>query len=278
MKIEFKKIVFLCCAASLMVMSACNREKKNDDNPDAEDVTAAQEMAIAEQLFGELKNIADQGESGSLNSYKNGVAAFADCATVYTSQVQKIITIDFGNTNCLCKDLRLRRGMLDITYTGNNYWDSGSVATITPTNYHVNDYKLSGSKVITNLNHLSDNQPAWSIVVNGTLTKPNAGGSFGWTSNRTHTWLAGKTTPLNWTDDEWQVEGTATLTSSSADEWNLEILTPLHRALACRYIDKGVIEISRLGLTNRFVDYGNGTCDDDAVYRVNGVDYPFKLK
>ncbi|HCS22024.1 MAG TPA: hypothetical protein DIW47_15955 [Bacteroidetes bacterium] len=256
------------------MFSACNRQEDPNDNPDAADVTAAQEMTIAEQLFGELKNMADEGESGSLGSYKNG----AGCATVTHDQGQKKITIDFGSSNCLCKDLRLRRGMLEVTYTGNNYWDSGSVATIIPTNYYVNEYKLSGSKTITNLNHLSDNQPSWSIVVNGTVTKPNAGGSFGWTSDRTHTWLAGKTTPFNWTDDEWQVLGNATLTTSTADEWNLNIILPLHRLMSCRYIDKGTIEIKRLGLSDRYVDYGDGTCDDDAVYIVNGVNYPFKLK
>ncbi|MHB1278592.1 MAG: hypothetical protein ACYC1Q_09340 [Bacteroidia bacterium] len=278
MKIDLKKIAFLLYAASIAMFSACNRQDEPNDNPDAADVTAAQEMTIAEQLFGELKNISDQGESGTLTSYKNGMAAFADCATVTVDQPNKKVTIDFGTTDCLCKDLRLRRGVLEVTYTGNNYWDSGSVATIIPTNYFVNEYKLTGSKVITNLNHLSDNQPAWSIVVNGTVTKPNAGGSFGWTSNRTHTWLAGKTTPLNWADDEWLVEGNATLTTSTADEWNLNILLPLHRLMSCRYIDKGTIEIKRLGLSDRYVDYGDGTCNDDAVYIVNGVNYPFKLK
>lgn len=279
MKIVFKNSLLFCFSASIILLNSCRPEEDIEDKTDAGDIVAAQEMTIADQLFGEMKNIADQGESGTLNSYKNGQPAFADCATVTVSQPQKKVIIDFGTVNCVCKDLRLRRGVLEITFTGNNYWDSGSVATIVPTNYFVNDHQLIGSKVITNLNNVSDNDPAWNIVVNGTVIKPNGGGSFQWESDRVHTWTTGNTTPFNWVDDEWSVEGSATLTASTAVEWNLTIMTPLHRALSCRWLDKGLLRIKRTGLvTDRFVDYGNGTCDDDAVYTANGIDYPFKLK
>src|SRR5690606_38748562 len=138
-----KNMGLLLLALAFGSLSSCRKDEDKEEKPGFDDLTAGQEMAIADGLFGELKDIADQGESGSLNSYKNGGMAFASCATISLNQQNKQFTIDFGTSNCLCRDLRMRRGILEVTYT-KNYWDSGNVITITPKNYYVNDYQVVG--------------------------------------------------------------------------------------------------------------------------------------
>ncbi|TNE78198.1 MAG: hypothetical protein EP332_15085 [Bacteroidetes bacterium] len=260
----------------LLALNACKKDADPEPDTNAGDAEAAQEIAIAEQLFGDMKNIADEAESGSVSSFKNGMS-FASCATVTLNQAQKQITVDFGTSNCLCRDLRNRRGVLNVTYT-TNYWDSGNVVTITPQNYYVNDYGITGTKTLTNLGNDANGNPHWSVAVSGQITKPNNGGTFSWTSSRVNTWSAGSSTPQDWTDDAWTVTGSSTLTSSSQIQWTLNITKALHRAMNCPWIDEGTLTLDRTGVQTRTLDYGAGACDNDATLSVVGLSIPIKLK
>lgn len=261
----------------LGLFSACGKKdatqppQQNNDG----DLLMGQEMTLSEQHFGDLKSIADQAESGSLSSFKNG-AGFAACAMVTHDQNLKKITVDFGTTNCLCKDMRLRRGKLEITYT-KTYWDSGNVVTITPVNYFVNEYGLSGTHSLTNMGTDANSNPYWAVTVQGTITKPNNGGTVGWSSSRTLTWAEGSSTPLNWLDDAWQVDGTATLTTSSNVVYTLYVQKSLYRKTICPYISEGMLEISSTGIIPRVIDYGNGDCDNDATLTIGTLVIPFKM-
>ena len=59
---------------------------------------------------------------------------------------------------------------------------------------------------------------------------------------------------------------------------NIPQATPLVKHKACQYIDKGILELTPEGFKTRTVDFGNGTCDDDATFTVNGSTVAFKLK
>lgn len=275
MKIRFLNLAMVCLLGGVAFTSSC-RKDKTEDEPKASDSEAAQEMTLADQFFSDLKNISDEAESGSTSSFKNGMS-FASCATVNLDKANKKITVDFGSSNCLCRDLRLRRGVLNISYTA-NYWDSGNVITIVPQDYYVNDHKLDGTKKITNLGLDANNNPHWKVEVNGQVIKANNGGTIGWNCIRTSTWANGSSTPINWTDDEWVVDGTARLTTTSQVVWDIDITKSLHRAMSCYYIDEGTVEFNTAGLATRTVDYGNGACDNDATYSVSGVTIPFKLR
>ncbi len=47
---------------------------------------------------------------------------------------------------------------------------------------------------------------------------------------------------------------------------------------ACPFIDKGILELTPDGFKTRTVDFGDGTCDDNATFTVNGSTVAFKLK
>ncbi len=53
---------------------------------------------------------------------------FGNCATIEfdIESNPKKVTIDFGETNCLCEDNRYRKGKIIVEYTG-NYYEEGSV-------------------------------------------------------------------------------------------------------------------------------------------------------
>jgi hypothetical protein len=59
---------------------------------------------------------------------------------------------------------------------------------------------------------------------------------------------------------------------------NIPQASPLIKHKACQYIDKGVLTLTPEGFRERTVDFGGGTCDDDATFTVNGNTVAFKLK
>jgi len=59
---------------------------------------------------------------------------------------------------------------------------------------------------------------------------------------------------------------------------NIPNTSPLIKHKLCQFIDKGILELTPEGFKTRTVDFGNGNCDDDATFTVNGSTVAFKLK
>jgi hypothetical protein len=50
-------------------------------------------------------------------------------------------------------------------------------------------------------------------------------------------------------------------------------------ALGCRrHFTQGVLEHSPSGKATRYINYGNGACDDQAVVTINGTSYTITLQ
>ncbi|MDP1802607.1 MAG: hypothetical protein Q8L81_14700 [Bacteroidota bacterium] len=113
-------------------------------------------------------------------------------------------------------------------------------------------------------------------LINGVCSSPN------WTIkyrfDRTFTNYA-KGNPVG-TDPFVEVFGTANGVNrvGKAFEVNIPQASPLIKHKNCQYIDKGILELTPEGFKTRTVDFGNGTCDDDATFTVNGSTVAFKLK
>ena len=74
-------------------------------------------------------------------------------------------------------------------------------------------------------------------------------------------------------DDQYSITGSGSGTAANGDQFNATIQTPLIRNLApgCRgHFTQGTVLIQRTGRPDRLVDFGNGSCDDQAVVTING--------
>ena len=102
--------------------------------------------SAAENLFADMKKVVeeaadDEGQSGKKASYTFGSCASVSTTPAWTSPTfPKIMEIDFGPTNCFGANGVNRRGKLVITLT-DHFRDSGSVLTVQPQNYFINDIK-----------------------------------------------------------------------------------------------------------------------------------------
>ena len=112
-------------------------------------------------------------------------------------------------------------------------------------------------------------------IINGVCT-----GGTGWTikysSNKTIT-MNNNGTPLVFVDDFTTVSGTSNGTNREGRNFSVTI-NSIIKPLNCKWITSGSLDLTPEGLSKRTVDYGNGACDDDATYTVNGQTIAFKLK
>jgi hypothetical protein len=186
-----------------------------------------------------------------------------------------VITIDFGPVNCLGNDGHYRRGQIIITYSG-GYWQTGSVKTTSFNGFYIDNKNITGTRTVTNNGMDSNGNYNWSIdLVNFTITHPN-GDYHTRNSARLRTLIAGYGTPTPW-DDVYLITGSASQSNSNGNSSTTIITNTLRREVACHWIVMGTLDITPASLPTRTLDYGSGTCDNQATVTVNGVIHTITL-
>ncbi len=269
-------LVLTIVMAALFMFSSCKKTENDSD------FGATQDDAFAEATFDNVTNIADEAytlsTSGNLKS-SDGWIFLSECATITldTTVFPRVLTIDFGDTNCLGNDGRYRRGKILISFTG-RYWHPGTIITTTFDEYYVNDNQVEGTKVITNNGFNDSGNMNWDISVNGLITLANGGGTISWVSQRNREWIEGISTPNNRWDNIYLITGQATGQRANGLHWTRQITSPLRIELACRFIVSGTVEINPEGKPVRILDFGDGSCDNEATVTVNGNTYTIYLR
>ena len=252
--------------------SSCRKSVRDEDN----DTKAAQDFALADVAFNDVSNLLTEvmvNESGLRATNLN-----LGCATVTvdTLAFPMTVTIDFGATNCLGGDGRNRRGIINATFTG-KYRDSLSVITITPSNYYLNDYKIEGTKVVTNKGHNSNGNLWYTVVItNAMITAADGSWNISFESNRTREWIGGESTAIL-SDDIYEISGTMDGVSRTGNHFVGSTITPVRLELSCPWIVSGVIEVKPDNVSPRVINFGTGSCDNAATVTVNGNIYNVEM-
>jgi hypothetical protein len=94
---------------------------------------------------------------------------------------------------------------------------------------------------------------------------------------RVRTWTTGYSTPMNISDDEYSITGTASGINRRGNEYVHTITSPLIAKMNCRWIVQGIIEFV-VNSQTAVLDYGEGECDRIATLTVNGNTYTINLR
>ena len=278
-------------AASVLTLSACKRESNSGNGTPAngdDNGGYASDAAKMENNSNDVVSIADAANTGStvnLRTTATTATTIGTCAhitsdsTVSGGVTTRVLTIDFGTTDCVCVDSKSRRGAIVVTYTG-AYKDSGSVRTITYSNYYVNDNHISGSKTVTNKGKNTSGQVYYTVNVNDSLTT-TTDSVITWTGSRIRTWSAGYLTPER-TDDVYLISDAGstgtTLRRANGHTFTFSITTPLQVALDCPYVEAGILTITGSSITgSRILNFGTGDCDNRADLTIGGTTYHILL-
>ncbi|HPR58363.1 MAG TPA: hypothetical protein PK915_08340 [Bacteroidales bacterium] len=138
----------------LIILISITSCKKEQNDSDLQEQTLAVDETIAETTFEEISEIGNQAYKLSVENLKSSDDLgdrLGDCVTITldTTVMPHVLTIDFGEENCLCRDGKWRRGKIIVTFTG-HFHQTGAVITHTLDNYYVNDnwYRVQRSKPI----------------------------------------------------------------------------------------------------------------------------------
>ena len=277
-----KKVNLILGLIAFIGFAVMTTSCKKDNDLQLEDKNLSQDDAYAESTFENVSDMADEAydmKTGvQLKSTEWKKIFLSDCATVTldTTVFPRVLTIDFGEENCLCNDGKYRRGKIIITFTG-RYREPGTVITHGFENYYVNDKSIDGTKVVTNMGENENGNLYFTIEVTGVVQRPGDSGTFSWNASRVREWIQGSDTKNRW-DDIYLVTGIAEGTRPNGLTWEREIITPLRIELACRFIVSGTVEIRPQDRPVRLLDYGDGDCDNIATVTINGETYTIYLR
>ena len=259
------KKTFLALSILTIVLYACKDEDVINP-PELTSTQASQDHLTAESIFDEIGRIVEEGLQANGKS---------QACHSYSLLNDNTLIIDFGSTNCLHNG-KLRKGKINITYTG-NYRDSLSVITTTFDNYHVNDKLIQGERIVTNQGENNSGNLWFTIIVNNaSITTTN--GTINWQSNRIREWVNGQNT-YNIDDDRYKITGSANGNGVNGNPFTMTILDPLNVDLGCLsssscIIKSGTAKISPSGYADRIINYGDSLCDCNVDVIINGTTYP----
>ncbi|MCC6839281.1 MAG: hypothetical protein IT230_03905 [Flavobacteriales bacterium] len=248
-----------------VALASCRKEDDTPDTP-SPDFTTAADHARALDYFSDMMDQVDAAAAD--NGLRDAEDDCAPAVTIDTMAMPHTMTIDFGSVNCTAANGRTRRGMILVSFTG-PYAAPGTVITITPQDYYVNDNLVQGTKTVTNMGLNADQVPWFTVVVDAIITA----GDGSWTTthhaDRVRTWTAGSGT-LDPFDDAYKITGQGNGVNRNGLPYTAAITSPLHVQIGCPFITQGIVQVTPEGLPVRTIDFGDGTCDNLAVFTVGG--------
>lgn len=146
----------------------------------------------------------------------------------------------------------------------------GAKVTMDLMDYYVNGIKYEGTITVTRNSATSFTK----AVSNGKCS--NGSWTILWNCSRTLSINLGD--PNVPGDDVSTISGTASGTDRKGRAFSVDITTPLKREMACRWITEGVMTLKLEGKKDRTIDFGNGTCDNDAILTIDGNQFEFDLE
>jgi len=280
-----KSLLTFSLIAFAIGIIGCKKDSKEEVDYDTQ---SSVDNAQVENIMNEMNEIADQAvEDGALSTHRfgsgsTGLLNFCGTITLTVDSTDSsgTATIDFGTHYCQGIDTKFRKGIISVSFTG-PYREAGTVITITATNYFVgydSTYatKVNGQRTVTNNGTNGNGNLTYSIQANATLTN-YLNEQLTWNSTRTREWVQGESTST-WFDDEYLITGSANGKSFGGVNYSAAIGTALHVKLSCRWITEGTVTLTPENKEPRILDYGDGSCNNDATVTIKDKTYNITLR
>ncbi len=239
------------------------------------EIQSSIDHAFAQSEFNNLQNMIDVEAQLSNELNKNGSIQgyFCSCSTVDVvdnGDETYTMTVDYG-AGCACLDGRMRAGKLTAIFSG-KWNEDGTSVSITPEDYQVTalngtTYDFSFTKTLTRVGLNNDGHMILTVEVRDAVLSSTEG-TITWKSSRQIAWTAG-VLDGDPTTNVYEMTGTASGTSSNAIDFSVTIDEPLIILATCPHITQGVLSLTPDGGLTRTIDYGDGTCDNEALLVVD---------
>lgn len=251
-------------------LSSCNDE--SDDLTTeilSEEVTVAADLTDDEAQFEDLDDLASVAfevgagsTAGRVDDETDDDRIDAVCAI--KTWTDSTLTIDYGTEGCTLPDGQIRKGKIQITWTGRR-WEAGSIITWEVEDFSINDNSIIGKRTLTNLNDSNEEAPHHNIELTGGQIKFADGTTATREVDRERIWYRGNN-PLN--DEVHILEGSMATGKTRSDvNYSTIVLEDMVYLRDCRVNGRrrfipvqGVKQVTKEGEVFT-IDFGDGTCD-----------------
>lgn len=279
------KFIFLTFVLVALALNGCKKKEVEAVDNESQSVV---DNAIAEQEFLTVPPTTQQLAINTKGTGAQGKGLAAPCDTLtrisgdtlfgQPNHVDPTYTLNLSNTACsqVMPDGRPRTGYLTIRFT-NKLRLAGAKMIIKFHNYKATNITYScDSMIVTTVGSNSLSSTFNVKLINGVCTTSNW--LVKYSLDRTITTYP-KGNPLG-SQPYTSIYGTSNGVNRQGKAFTVTVNqnTPLIKYRNCEFISSGVLELLPEGFKARSVDYGNGACDDDATFTVNGNTIGFKLK
>lgn len=280
------KFFIALLSASLTLFTAC---KKDEVATDPTEVSANEKLnggdySKSENLFSEAYQMVEMEaqKEPTLNGLAgNPTLQVRSACPAVTINPQgnvfpKTLTLDFS-TGCTTKNGKTASGKIIAVFSG-AFKQKGANVTVTFQSFKYKGYTLEGTYLVT----YTSSTGFTAQITNGKIVTPDAK-TITYQANFTVIQTEGMATTYlkngeaGVLDDVYSISGNGSGTDQTGKSYVVTITTPLIKKLNCEWITTGVVEIKITGEATKKLDFGAGTCDNQAILTVGRLSTPVTL-
>jgi len=268
--------------SGLLIIISCARK---DSSP--AEVEELVQQTEKDAVFETVLNKADDQINREITKLENlnyttntGKSDVAECEALVTvvapanAKFPKTITLDFG-TGCTDPEGNFRAGKIVVHITG-SYWSKGTERHADLVDYRFNDLKISGERLVINKGLNEDGYVVFELK--NTEMIGNTNGELLVERKLERKRICNRGTNLfSYEDNEVWLTGRS-LIKKNGKEVVQEITTPLYRKISCQHFQSGVITTYVKNEKVSDLNYGDGECDDKAVWSNGTITKEITLK
>lgn len=274
MKIIPFRLIVTFFTMSIFLLTSCDKEEDNSseevDFTSEDSARAAKMDNIAEGTFSIMEQAFVENETGGRGTTQ--LSLFPACTeiTVGIQGNSILVLVDFGDS-CTLNNGNVVSGSILLDYgplVGGTY----------TVNYLYNDFTFNNNGVSGGGDFLyeianQNGNPQSTLNESITVSFPTTTVTGTRIGIRISEWVAGVGSGT-WVDNVYHVTGNWQTEFSNGFGRTGEVTETLVRKLSCSYLVAGRLEIVQDGVTAA-IDFGDGECDNQAVFIYNGQEYPF---
>lgn len=255
--------IILMFAALLFAVASCNDDDNTPSKSSDSDVIASVSQTL--KMQNSVNDVA-------LNS-KESLAGFSLVKTFHQDSCPKVIydinsldslILDFGVDSCEWYNGQYFSGriilVLDTTMMGE--------VEIIFENFCSQDFCLNGEY------SLDFGDSDFSMDFEDQVFTDEDGNEYTYSADFSYSLLSDGGTPDDFSDDQYEITGSSSGMDSEGNAFTFEIVSALLLDLGCETpeVTSGIAVFRMEGQSDVTVDYGDGTCDQEVVVTVDGVE------
>ena len=259
------KVASFFLGALLLVAISCSKEEDSTEELSSSEVISSTELKysdetelISEEVTAIAEDVYASDEISFVSKIPHRSDFLPDCVTITTvvTDTTKEKTIDFG-AGCELPNGNVLSGIINLSYAKDMELATKTLA-LNLEDFTFNGVAIEGSADILRERSNENENPQSTANASFTATWPD-GDTASFEGTRTREWIEGYGSGF-WGDNVFLITGKRTYVGREGNVFVKEVITPLRREMACRFIVSGVLEITRNDNTAS-LDFGDGTCD-----------------